>query len=122
MTIRNMAQFVNSIWDWAILDGCFGNTRIKPTDIDGMVERRGHFLLLEGKGLGVPIPQAQEIMFNKLRQTGNFTIIVIWGTPNEVSRMQVRTPTEVGDCKAATSQDLRSRVREWFEMADSTSF
>jgi len=118
MTIRSMEAFVASIWDWAILDGCFGNTRIRPTDIDGLVERNGLFLLLEGKGPNVPVPLAQRILFERLRQTGLFTIVVVWGEPNSPAAMQVMTRRGQGKRKPASMADLRRIVKRWFRYAD----
>jgi hypothetical protein len=54
--IRNMSQYDRGIWDWSILDGCFGDTKISPTDIDGCIERKGRKLFLETKTPGNPIP------------------------------------------------------------------
>jgi hypothetical protein len=41
MTINKLDAYVAGLWDWVCLDGCFGDTKIRPTDIDGLVERRG---------------------------------------------------------------------------------
>lgn len=86
MTIRNVGAYLKSLWDWGLLNGCFGSTRIKPTDIDGMVERNGQFLILEGKpgtnGAALdcrPIGDGQRILFDALQKTGLFTVLVIWG-------------------------------------------
>lgn len=39
MTIHGSDRFLAGAWDWTVLDGCFGNTQIRPTDVDGMIER-----------------------------------------------------------------------------------
>ena len=114
MTIRNMEAFTNSLWDWAILDGCFGSTRIRPTDIDGLVERNGKFLMLEAKGMGVAIPFGQRITFDSLVSTGVFTVVVVWGTPGNVQHVQV-WPDEV---RAAGREELRAIVSSWFRKAN----
>ena len=49
MTINDPVKFCAGLWDWGILNGCFGDTLIKPTDIDGFVERNGKFLFFETK-------------------------------------------------------------------------
>lgn len=53
-------------------DGCYNESlpcwddliaafprRIRPTDVDGLVEINGHALFLEQKGPGVPLPEGQ---------------------------------------------------------------
>lgn len=117
MTIRNIDRFVESIQDWAILDGCFGTTRIKPSDIDGFVERRGVCLFLEGKGHGVPLTTGQGIAYVSLAKQGN-TVIVFWGRDKDISRMRVITPTDDTMINPASLQHLRHAVSAWYEMAN----
>lgn len=87
MTIRNMNSFISSLWDWSILDGCFGNTKIGVSDIDGVVERNGHTLFLETKRPNVPIPLGQHVMFDTWRKTGFATVIVIFGQADNPQHM-----------------------------------
>ena len=117
MTIRNIDKFVDSIQDWAILDGCFGSTRIKPSDIDGFVERRGVCLFLEGKGIGVPLTSGQAIAFLTLAKQGN-TIIVFWGKDRDIRRMRVIRPDDPGIVQNASLEDLRREVTAWYQKAN----
>jgi hypothetical protein len=48
-SIRDMEDFLNSIWDWTIFNGCF-KYNISPMDIDALVERNGRVLFFEFKG------------------------------------------------------------------------
>ena len=120
MTIRNIERFIESIQDWAILDGCFGNTRIRPSDIDGFVERRGVCLFLEGKGINAPLTTGQAIAYLSLAKQGN-TVVVFWGKDKNISRMRVITPVDSGTVKPASLQDLRRVVSEWYRKANSHS-
>ena len=115
MTIASPEKYMRALWDWGMFDGCFGNSRIKIGDIDGIVESRGHFLLIEGKSVGVPIPEGQRIMIGKLLEIPQFTIICLWGTPpNRINRIEVRNGKEVITIAHATIGDLRSVVAEWY--------
>jgi hypothetical protein len=38
-----------SLWDWTPMNDCFGDSGIRISDVDGIVERNGCFLLLDGK-------------------------------------------------------------------------
>ena len=117
MTIRNIEKFIDSIQDWAILDGCFGQTRIRPSDIDGFVERRGTCLFLEGKGQDVPLTTGQAIAFSTLAKQGN-TVIVFWGKDRDISKMRIITRSDPGVVKSCSLDDLRSAVKTWYEEAN----
>ena len=117
MTIRNIDKFVESIQDWAILDGCFGSTKIKPSDIDGFVERCGVCLFLEGKGTEAHLTEGQAIAYRTLARQGN-TVIVFWGRDRNISRMRVITPSDLGVVKPATLDDLRQVVSRWYAEAN----
>jgi hypothetical protein len=110
MTIRNKDHFMESLWDWKCLEGCFGGTRISPTDIDGLVEVNGNFLLLEAKSANAEPHMGQRLTFNALVNTGLFTVLVIYGSPGMPERMQV------WPCPAVTCdlEDLRMFVECWY--------
>ncbi|MGB9804995.1 hypothetical protein, partial [Desulfofundulus sp.] len=116
LTIRRPDLYLESAWDWGILKGCFGGSRIEPTDIDGLVERNGRFLVLEAKKPGVRIKQGQMLTFNALRNTGLFTIIVVWGENNVPYEMLVMYPPPIQPRRnRATLEDLRRVVKWWYD-------
>lgn len=117
MTINNAETFVKSLWDWSCLDGCFGDTKIKPTDIDGFVERNNLFLIIETKLLGVQIPHGQMITFDRLIKTGYFTIFIVWGNPGKPEEMMIITRHGSGT-KKANLETFRNDVKRWFAHAD----
>lgn len=114
MTIRNLEAFIKSLWDWNCLAGCFGeeNKYFSPTDIDGIVEKKGYFLLLETKNPGKEIPDGQKIMFDRLIRRG-FTIIIIWGKPGEPEKIQ-QWPHKP---RPANLEYLRMIVSAWYDNA-----
>lgn len=118
MTINDPVKYCAGLWDWSILDGCFGDTKIKPTDVDGFVERNGKFLWLETKSPGVEIPTGQQITFDALMKTGIFTVFVIWGDTNSPKEIQVMT--YLGKClkKACDLNGLRDLVSRWYKWVD----
>jgi hypothetical protein len=115
VTIRNLDNYVNALWDWGFLDSCFGNTRIRVTDADGLVERNCHFLLIEAKGCGVPIPRGQAIMFDnmKLAFGDRFHILVVWGYTNKPTECQL---WGFGKMEADESV-IKDIVSRWFDYA-----
>ena len=88
MTIQSEERFMASLWDWGILKGCFGDSKIEPTDMDGLVERKGHFLVLEAKQPGVKIKQGQWWTFNALVNTGYLPLLFCGA--KEISRRKCR--------------------------------
>lgn len=119
MTINNPDLYMQGVWDWAILDGCFGNTRIKPTDVDGLVERNGKFLVLETKSPGARLPEGQEITFKSLVRNVGAVVIVIWGEQNTAQRVKVfsrKYPNGIE--QAIDNKQLRAWVSSWFDEAN----
>lgn len=114
---------MQTIWDWAILDGCFGNTKVSPTDIDGVVERNGYILVLETKLRNVPLPVAQERAFKALVQHNNATVIVVWGEQGRPEQLRVYSRMfPEGRDEAGGLDRLRQLVSRWFEKADRREF
>ena len=118
MTIQDPVKFCAGLWDWAILDGCFGETRIKPTDIDGFVERHGKFLWFETKAPGAQIPEGQLRTFEAVIKTQIFTVMVVWGNTNEPEEIQVFTRWGRRDKEKCDLSRLRHLVSKWYEYAD----
>lgn len=82
----------NGKFDWDYLLPIFKPTKIEPTDIDGVVERKGKFLFFETKKEGKSIPLGQLIMLETLikRFEGDATLLIIYGkTDKEVVGAQM---------------------------------
>ncbi len=109
------------MWDWSILNGCFGETRIAPTDIDGLVERNGTFLYLETKHPNVEIKRGQMLTLLRLVATGFFTVLVIWGERNQPQK--IRFMSSAKSCEFDADLDkLRDIVSRWYLWADQRGF
>lgn len=121
MTIENPEAFAKGFWDWAILDGCFGDTKIKPTDIDGAIERRGWYLLIETKAPGVELKQGQLLFYKGLLDTGRFTILFVWGETNKPEKIWLWTRRSTIEYDKANISTFRGIVSKWFEFANTTA-
>lgn len=119
MTVQNRDKFFEEHWDWGFLKaaGCFGTTKIEPTDVDGMTERNGYFILIEAKSPDVPIKQGQKYLQAALIDTGVFTVANMWGTARtqsvhelEVLQSHLFRYTR----KPATLDDLIALHARWF--------
>lgn len=121
--INNPDKFMQGFWNWDILAGCFGDTKIKVMDIDGAVERNGKFLFIETKSLeaGDKLPLGQHLFLKNLALKGAF-VIVLWGDKDNPVRAKTYNgerrgfeETEPFDCDIDW---LRETVSAWFEYAD----
>ena len=117
MTINNWEQYKANLWDWAILDGCFGVSKISPTDIDGFVERNGRFLVIETKAPTAEVEQGQEIVFRELVKTGKFTVFVVWGKPGQPERMRIIS-IWADQAIDADLDKLREKTKMWYKYAN----
>lgn len=120
MTINNLKAFINGLWDWGILNGCFGNTRIRLSDLDGIAERNGKFLVVEAKSPGKEIPMGQMIMYKHLVDLGCFTVILVWGEKNAPERMTIMTSGMTKVFENSNLDDLRKVVSTWFDYANAS--
>lgn len=126
-TIRNIKKFnekkpagFDGIFDWSWCSGCFGDTKITPMDIDGIVERRGQFLIFETKDEETEVPLGQMITLERLHNLGCVTLLFIWGK-TKPEKYELWFPNsdikEQGKGVLAT----RTAVERWFEWADKQS-
>ena len=116
--IRDPQDYKSTFWNWTPFNECFKPTNIRITDIDGMVERNGLFLVIETKRPNADIPQGQSIMFDHMVETGLFTILIVWGhtdQPKIILKMTKGLKKKYNNCDVGK---LKLLIREWFIYAD----
>lgn len=123
-TIRHPAGFLRSpsagfdgIFDWKWTQGCFGDTRISPMDIDCVVERHGQFIVFETKGIGLQVPRGQLITLQALHRLGCFTILIVWGKSSPESA-QIWYPGRDTKRMVDGAENIRALVSRWYAWAD----
>jgi hypothetical protein len=123
-TIKNPDSFLNSpsagfdgVFDWSWTDGCFGAGKIKPMDFDGVVERRGNFLLFETKNMDVSIPKGQLYTLQAAHALGCFTIMLIHGKTSP-ERMEIWFPGCDIKQHLIGKEAARQKVGGWYAWAD----
>lgn len=121
MTINNVRRYLDGVWDWAILDGCFGYSRIKPTDIDAYTERHGHKLFIETKAPGVDLPDnsGQMIALKSLVADGH-TLLILWGRQNQPTKLRLIAGDRDSTEDNIDIHRVRQIVSQWYQWADST--
>lgn len=116
--IRNEKYYHDSWWDWTPYNQCFDGTKIRITDVDGLVERKGHFLLIETKRPGVDIPSGQRILFDRLKEQPRWNILVIWGETNCPQTYQLWGYSTI---YRGNQSDIIQVLRRWFRHANGES-
>ena len=108
---------------WDFLSCAFSGTKIMPMDFDAVVERNGHFLIMETKEKGKKIDTGQSITLTRLWKKDGFTILHIEGkTAPSISGVAVYSEWDetkearVGDKEIIEKNavDLAFIVRCWF--------
>ncbi len=108
------------MWDYAMFDGCFGSTNIRPMDVDGLIERNGYGLFIETKGVDVSfIPTGQMRTLEWMAVGLNQTVLVMYGKPNKPERTFALYPGgRKIDFGETTVDDMRRFVSNWYAWAD----
>jgi hypothetical protein len=113
-----------------VFNGCFPKPSINFSDIDGIVEWKGHFLLIEWKYQPIDrLEQGQFLTFQRFsrimiagRRIG--TVWVIAGdaeqmNPTHIQEWQNGQPGQWQPCDL---HGLRDKITAWFEYVDSGQF
>lgn len=119
MTINSAHRYLDGVWDWGILDGCFGDSKVRPMDVDGYIERNGHKLFLECKAPGVELSHAQ---FSALRSlvTDGHSLLILWGHRDQPTKLRLlvgRTDRTEEDIALGR---VRQIIGQWYAWADQT--
>lgn len=113
--IRNRKTVAKRLWDWEFLNDVLPG-KIRPMDIDGIIERNGHFLVLEGKPLGKRIKTGQRITLRQLSKRKNFSVLILYGEPGEPQEMKLlRYHEEAIKC---SKEDVKELVGKWVKQVN----
>jgi hypothetical protein len=97
------------------------NLNLVPSNVDGILERNGQFLILEWKRPKEKISEGQRIMLQALAAKPSFMVVIIYGnTDNEtvIDSYWVLT-LEGKPVKAGIGFDsFKQWYRQWYELAD----
>lgn len=123
-TIKHKNAFINSpsagfdgVFDWSWTDGCFGDGKITPMDFDGVVERKGNFILFETKDIGVPVPKGQLYTLESAHRLGCFTILLLYGKTKPESA-QIWYPGVTTRQNLNGIEEIKQKVANWYEYAN----
>lgn len=117
-------------FDWDFLLPAFEGTKITPMDIDGVVERKGRFLMFETKAPGKEIPLGQKITLEQLVLIGGGRINIMFISGKNIPDINgmsewyfsqkhkriLKIPRE--GIKKCDYRYVLDRVIKWFEWAN----
>ena len=107
--------------NWEIFNECFIPTKIKITDIDGLVEHKGWFLFIEVKQNTKKIPDGQRILFEQLtRITKRITVLLLYvqGTCNEMDIREYamfQKGEMIRGWTSTNTEKIEGMITRWFK-------
>lgn len=107
--------------DYGFMKGIIkDNPKFMPSNIDGIVERNGQFLVMEWKRSGEKISKGQEILLRALAKTPCFTLMIITGdTDNGINFINCFIFNKKGEVeiKYDKYEDFVDYIKFWYEVA-----
>jgi hypothetical protein len=115
-TMRRRAEHI----DFGFLSGAIrNNQKALPSNIDGVYERRGRFLVLEFKRPGEQFGIGQEILLKALAAVETFQVWIVTGTfkPGSLSfeRAERLLPTGLKQIVAESLDVLKLKINAWHD-------
>ena len=97
------------------------NPNFCPSDLDGIAERNGKFLILEWKRPGEKVSKGQQYMLQALAGKQDFIVLIVIGdTDNGINIKEFFLVQAMGSCikVGGTKQEFINYYKQWFEWAD----
>ena len=108
--------------DYADFKGLISaNTAFVPSNVDGIAERNGQFLIMEWKRPREKVSDGQRIMLQALAAKPSFMVVIIYGnTDNEtvIDSYWLLTPEGKPVKTGIGFESFKQFYRDWYELAD----
>jgi hypothetical protein len=108
--------------DYAEFKGLIpANPALIPSNVDGILERNGQFLILEWKRPGEKVSTGQKIMLQALASKPDFMVVIIYGnTDNEtvIDSYWLLTPDGKPVKSGVGFQSFKQFYKDWYTLAD----
>lgn len=108
--IRDRETVAERLWDWEFLNDVLPG-KIRPMDIDGIIERKGYFLVLEGKPLNATIKTGQRITLEQLGKRERFSVLILYGEPGRPQEMKLLGYHD--EAVKCNKKDVKELVEKW---------
>ena len=78
--MKSLRSTLASVADYGDLIGLIpSNPKFSPSDIDGICERNGYFLVMEWKRHGEKVSEGQKRLLQALASNPRFMVVIIYG-------------------------------------------
>jgi hypothetical protein len=108
--------------DYADLKGVIStNPAFVPSNVDGICERKGKFLIMEWKRRSEKVSEGQKILLKALASKDDFMVVIIYGnTDNSMMIDKYFLVQKDGSCMLAGQglEMFKGFYRQWYELAD----
>ena len=97
------------------------NPAFIPSNVDGIAERNGHFLIMEWKRPGEQASGGQKILLKALAANPKFIVIVVIGHTDEnmfVQEFYQYTPDGKAFLVGKGVNSFKEFYKQWYELAD----
>jgi hypothetical protein len=108
--------------DYADLKGAIPtNPAFVPSNVDGICERKGKFLIMEWKRPNEKVSEGQKYLLKALASKDDFMVVIIYGnTDNSMVIDKYFLVQKDGSCMLAGQglEMFKGFYRQWYELAD----
>jgi len=92
--------------------------RVAPSDLDSVLERNGHFLVMETKPSGASLNMGQRIMLkNLVRGPKSIDVWVVWGDEKTVEVGAMDRQGEIPFVDKMKTERLAEKAVQWLDRA-----
>lgn len=113
--MRNPNAIITGRLDLADYDDLFGG-KCSLSDLDAVIERHGHILIVEMKKPDESMTTGQRILAEALASKKDMTVIIRWGVRGDTERIQVVNYHDAPiNCSEAC---FRAILKHWWEKAN----
>ena len=97
------------------------NPMFVPSNVDGIAERNGKFLVMEWKNSKEKVSTGQKIMLQSLASKPDFMVVIIYGNTNNetvIDSYWLLTPQGKPVKTGVGFESFKQFYRQWYQMAD----
>ena len=118
MTYIRDKSLIGTLTNWVrVIDALPGKCGV--SDIDGIIEKNGFFLVLESKNLNEKLPTGQKILLEALSRQPRFVVCIVTMSRvhGDIEGLQRVHKGVIGNNELCDNEEFGELVRGWFEAA-----
>jgi len=120
--VKLMRNMFATHTDYADFKGLItANPAFVPSNVDGIAERNGQFLIMEWKRPGEKVSNGQRIMLQALASKPSFMVVIIYGntdTETIIDSYWLLTPEGKPVKTGIGFESFKQFYRDWYALAD----